>query len=290
MAESRLATESSRPPQHQDWKRLRTADSYRSFLKVYLEEKSLSLSDFARFSGFGRGFPGDVLSGKRRLTTKSAFAFEQALRVPSRARKLFRLLVARDEPDVFPEIERENVLTAIEELRWKNWGSSRRKIQEGATPQIPAVFDDPMAILVYAASGQPETGATPAEIAGRAGLSVNEATRVALRLQDASLLKFESKSGRFIPQDLHLFVQAGDRSEFFVRLFRQACSRAASRVETGLASDKEFFFASALTVSTSRLPELKQALREVALKFVDESIEPEGDTVVSMTVAFHANS
>ena len=90
-------------------KQLQQSTDYRSFLRVYLAGRSLSLSDFARAAGFGRSFPSDVLSKKRRLTSKSAYAFEKALKLPIAGKKFFRLLVALEEHDSFPEISRDGI-------------------------------------------------------------------------------------------------------------------------------------------------------------------------------------
>lgn len=250
----------------------------------------MSLSDIARASGFGRGFPGDVLAGKRRLTTKSAYAFEQALRLPAAGRKLFRLLVARDEADVFPELDRGRINAGIEELRSKPWSAPRRKVLESESRAIRSVFRDHRAIHVYAAAGRPDRGATLEEIRVRTRLSVEDLRIVLDALERGALLKFNEAEQRYVPQDLHLFVPSGERDELFLRLFRQACVEASERVLPGLMSASEFFFSSTFTVGEKRLPELKQALKDTILRFIDDSIDADGERLTNLTVAFHAPS
>lgn len=71
------------------FQKLRQSTSYREFLKIYLDSRALSLSDWARATGFGRGFLEYVLSGKRRLTMKSYHPFEKALTVPLVGKNFF---------------------------------------------------------------------------------------------------------------------------------------------------------------------------------------------------------
>ena len=279
MAELRLATE------RVNWDKLRESRDYRAFLRVYIETKEISLSDLARAAGFGRGFPGDVISGKRRLTGKSCHAFEMALKVPAPARKLFRFLVARDEPDVFPELEPERVLKTIEELRVRPWSQLRRDLQDKDAPVIEQVFRDPRASLIFAAAGDPDRGATRNEIIERTRLEPSETDTVLRQMVSAGLV--ENRAGKYSPKDLHLFFQSTRKNEMFLGMYRRACLAMADRAVENLASETEFFFTSAFCVSEARLPELKKTLRETILKFIDDSIQSDGDRITKLSVGFH---
>jgi transcriptional regulator with XRE-family HTH domain len=280
MAECRLATESSA-----SWETVRSADNYRAFLRAYLEERGLSLSDLARAAGFGRGFPGDVISGKRRLTAQSCFAFEKAMKLPPAGRKLFRLLVARDERDVFPELEHNKILQSIESLRAKPWNRSRRDVRDSDAPISRQALQNPSAIAVFAAAGKPESGATLSELRVRTRLSEPELLKAIESLVIAGLLVVEGES--YKPTDLHLFFKAGDQKEAFKALFTRATEKSARRAKENVGSDSEMFFTSTFCVEEDRLPALKRALRETILKFVDDSIHPEGDRIVHLLTSLH---
>jgi hypothetical protein len=271
------------------WSSVRKADDYREFLKAYLQERSLNYSDLSRAARFGRGFASDVISGRRPLTTKSYFAFEKALKIPLSGRKLFYYLVAREIPDIFPELKKEKleIEKIIAELKAKSWSETRRSVSKHEAPGYERIIQNSNTLTVYAASGSPGKGATLDELRKRTGLQDREIEGVAGDLQKAGLLKIQS--GIYEPLDLHLFFQSKDQSSIITLLFQKACQLAASRAAKALASTDEMFFTSAFCVDKSRLPDLKILLRETILKFVDESITPDGDQVVHLLTSLHLN-
>lgn len=267
------------------WNEIRSARDYRSFLKAYVKTREINLSDLARAAGFGRGFPGDVISGKRRLTQKSSYAFEKALKLPAPGKKLFRFLVASEEADLFPEIERDSIAPRIEILRAKPWETSRRNVRELESPSYAKLFEDPRVALIYAAAGEPGKGATYEEIRQRTRLTEEELRAFVEKLERAGLL--EIKQDQYMPRDLHLFLESGAMSEILVSYFKRACRTAGERVAANVGSKQEFFFSSAFCVREERLPELKKALRETILKFVDDGIDPNGDRVIQLLASLH---
>lgn len=270
------------------WERIRSAEDYRSFLRAYLEERELNLSDLARAAGYGRSYPSDVIKGKRRLTARSCHAFENALKLPSHGRKLFRLLVAREEPDNFPEFDPSRLPEMIESLRARPWGASHKSVATSqAAPALKAVFGDPRAALVFAACGQPGQGASLADVEKRTRLAKPELEGVLRNLSRAGLVRENTETKTFEPSDLHLFVTADNESRLLIDLFQGACLAARHRVQETATSDREFFFSSVYCVREERLPELKRALRETIVKFIDESIDTDGDRMVRLLTALH---
>lgn len=267
------------------FEQLRYNSNYREFLKNYLEARSLSLSDFARATGFGRGFPGDVISGKRRLTAKSFPAFEKALKLPLSGRKYFRYLVALAEPDIFPDLTPSQVERALQELRSKPWNRPYRQIQEKEDPSFQFLLQDQDVMAVYAAAGSPESGATREQILQRTRLSEGNLEKALKRLESVGLL---TKTGDlYFPKDLHLFLMSSDKSQLLTALFQKAAEKAQRRAPTGVSSATEFFFTSQFCVHEKDLPALKLALRETILKFVDEAIASEGDRIAKLVTALH---
>jgi transcriptional regulator with XRE-family HTH domain len=285
VAELPLVTKAPVLQKHESWNKIRASEDYRSFLKTYLSEFSLSYSDFARVAGVTRGFPSDVIQGKRRLTSQSCFHFEKALKLPAAGRQLFRMLVAKEEPDEFPEFRPVRVLQAIDELRTKTWLEPRRTLHDREAPQARTVFQDRKAALVYASSGEPGKGATFDEMLKRTRLKEAELREVIDRLVAAGILRREED--RLISQELHLFVPAADRNAMFTKIFQNACQAASESVVRAVDSEQDMFFTSAFCVKESQLPMLKAALRETVLRFVDNSIAPDGDRIVHLISALH---
>ncbi len=275
-----------------EWEKVRTSGDYRSFLKNYLAEKSLNFSDFARAAGFARGFPSDVISGRRRLSIQSCFAFEKALKLPAPGRKLFRMLVAFEEPDLFPDLDPQNIRRSIEELRQKPWRRSRRELQSDEEPQVHEVLRSLRSAMVYAACGGPERPAIWSQLQTRTQLP-DDVLRAELdHLINAGLvLESRSSDGTaetiYFPQDLHLIIQHDQKTELLKFLFKDSAAEASKRAEVALNSESEFFFTSVFTVHEASMPGLKKALREVILKFVDDSVQADGQRMARLLAALH---
>lgn len=267
------------------YENLHRCKTYREFLQAYLEGRDLSLSDIARAAGFGRGFPGDVISGKRRLTAKSYYPFEKALKLPLAGKKYFRCLVAIEEPDIFPEFSSSDAQEMIVSLRKKPWVSSRRQAHETESPGFEQLLSEEHVIGVYAAAGKPEKGATREQIAQRMQIPSLELEKSLQKLEAIGLL--EQREETYYPKDLHLFLKTSDHSQVLTTLFQKAVDKARRRVSNAVSSESEFFFTSQFCIRENAMPALKKALRETILKFVDEAIEPEGDRVVQLLTTLH---
>lgn len=276
----------TKPPTRDDWTAVRDAPDYRRFLSAYLEMRGRSLSDLARATGYGRGFPGDVISGRRRLTERSCRAFESALKIPPQGKRLFRLLVASAEPDLFPDLDPASVARAIGDLRSRPWGRVRGELNLHSGGQTNDILSNSLALGVYAAAGAPGVGATFLEICNRTRASDREIVHTLRQLQEAGLISH--REGRYEPTELHLFLRAVDTNTSFTALFRTACQLAAERASAvSTDSEREMFFTSAFCVREESLAELKSELRKTMLKFVDDSIDPNGDRVVRLIAGLH---
>lgn len=263
---------------------LKASSDYRNFLKNYLAVKGLKISDFARATGFSRGYPSDVLSGKRRLTQKSALKFEKALKLSSLGKKFFSLLVALEEPDLFAELDRSTLAQKILELRQKNWQTDRRKLREIESSSSEELLSDSRVMAIYAAAGEPEKGASLAQIQKRTRLYGQELERNLKKLQAAEFLRQEGE--HYFPKDLHLFLETTDQSRLLKSVFQKACRLASESVQNP-QSKQEMFFCSNFCIQEEKLPELKAALRELVLRYIDDAISPDGDRVVRFVTALH---
>lgn len=268
------------------WEKIRKAKTYREFLAAYLAEFGFSLSDFARASGFGRGFPGDILSGKRRLTAKSSFAFEKALKLPLPGRKLFRFLVASEEPDLYPELDRDKLVVEMAQLRAKDWKRTRHSVHEGTLPKIQNQLLDKKVLATYAAAGTPVSGAALVDIQKRTGFAADQVLKFVKELESLRLLEFTSET-QVLPKDQHVYLQTTDQSALLNHTFRQSARIAVERISQQRQLQDEFFFNSSFCVRLDQLAEFKKELRETVLKFVDNATAEEGNRVVHLLTALH---
>ena len=264
------------------YEKLRLAQNYREFLSLYFEMRGLSLSTFARLTGHARGFPSDVLRGRRRLSLQSFRAFEKALKLPPAGKKFFKCLVAREEPDLFPENSRASLLRSLSELSSSPWQQSFREAKEVTGAE--ELLKRPSTLVVLAALGTPESGASTREISQRTGIANETLFRILEELLSANMI--ETKEERYFASDFHVFLSAQKQRAAFQALFQTACSQAGARAATALDSRDEMFFSSFLCVRSEMLSEFKSELKNLLLKFVDDSLSPDGDQVVNIVAAF----
>lgn len=267
------------------FQKLRMCTNYREFLRTYLDARNLSLADWARLTGFGRGFPGEVLSGKRRLTAKSYYPFERAFKLPLQGKKFFYCLVAIEETDLFPYFDKTQAQELIQNLKLNPWDRSRRQIQELEQPNFQTLLKDQNILSIYAAAGDQKTGANFETIQARTQLPQLEISKLLAKLEAFGLLQKIDQN--YYPKDLHLFLKTSDQSEILSSLFIKATDKARRRLVQASHLDNEFFFTSQFCIRMSRMPELKTALRETILKFVDDSIDVDGDRVAHLLMALH---
>jgi hypothetical protein len=252
-----------------NWKKIQESGDYRSFLKNYLDEHSLSLSDFARATGFGRAFPGAVILGKRRLTAKSYAVFDTAMKLPLSGRKLFKNLVALEEPTIFPKINVENIPKIVQELRCKTWV----KVQKNSD----AVSSLPNAFTVLAALGTPAHGANPQKIAELTGLTPAEVMTALNSLELAKLIS--SQNGEYKTNDAFIVLHTNENPE----TVKQQILDLAKRVS--LSNEDTFFLGASICVDLHRLPELKINLRKKIHQFLEEAHDGNGNKVVQLFTA-----
>jgi hypothetical protein len=259
---------------------------YRTFVKTYLQMKNLNFSDFSRSANCTRAFTNQVLSSKRRLTAKSVYTFENAFKLPLNAKKIFRLLVAKEEADLFPEMDRSNLENQIVKLQMSIESKSRKDFSEADFVKIDKDLEiTHQAISIFAASGDHNSGSTLEELYQRTRLAENVLIKNIDLLIKMNLL--EKRQDRYFPVNLHVYLQTKSKSELLNIVFKTAINSTASRLGHITEDSNEFFFASQFCINESQMPALKRELRESILKFVDESLVSNGDRVVKVLTALH---
>ena len=223
------------------WQKYKKTRDYRQFLSLYLQEENLSLADFARSTGFGRGFPGEVLAGKRKLTAKSFPPFENALRLPNPGRKYFRYLVALESPELFPKHNPEKTEHFLHQLRSKPWNRVREK-SATPLPSQPSLFSDPAVFKVYAAAGDSETGSSLEQLRDRTELAEDQLQAALRQLSGADLM--EMRADRYFLNDPHVYLKTQGADRHFAELFRQLSAEAVkkSRHRTFVRPGTLFYF------------------------------------------------
>lgn len=257
--------------------KLANASSAKDLLSDALELKrqkgeAITYAQLSRNAGFAaRSFPRDVAVGLKSLTPHSAEKLGRALRFPASLRQYFVALVEHEND---PSHRTERALLA-----------GRKRLLTGRPrEQAEELFFVEHFSQVYASLGKPELGATLTEIGQRSGLPQEEVTRVLTELMKRNLV--EKKSGRYRASESHLSFNALRKDGAFNKLYLKRLSQAKTIARREFESDRNLFLESTFTVSATRLLELKEELRQVALKFIDEAEHSLGEEPVSLTLAF----
>lgn len=263
-----------------------SSKDYRSFVKTYLKMKNLNFSDFSRAAQCTRAFTNQVLSNKRRLTAKSVYMFEQAFKLPLNAKKVFRLLVAKEESDLFPEMDRSKVDDQIKKLQMTIEAKSRKDFTEEEYKLIDQKMEiNHQAVSIFAACGDYNTGSSLEQLYQRTRLAENILIKNLDLLVKMNFL--EKKDDLYFPVDMHVHLKTRMQSELFHKFIESALQSANSRLSQVTENSPEFFFSSQFCINESLLPVLKRELNETILKFVEDSVVSNGDRVVKVVTALH---
>lgn len=264
------------------WDKIKRAKNYREFLALYFEIRNIKASTFARSADCHRGFPLDVIAGKRRLTSKSSLQFEKALKLPIQGKKLYKYLVAAEEPDTYINIPRMNLSEKIEQLRHQSWEAS--KTEDTNSKMIQLLKNDKVP-LIFAATGNAKVGARIEEIQKRTCLDVVVLEATLKKMCEFQLLQF--KNNRYFSDTSHFSILGSRKNEIILDLFQKQCLLTSSTAKSNWDSANNLFFASKLCVRENQMPELKKALKETLLQFVDEAMDEGGDCIAHLSLGFH---
>ncbi len=270
---------------------LLSSENYRDFLKRAFElEKArsgaFSYAGFARKAGISsRSFPRDVVLGQKRLTLSSLPGFCRALGLKGDAKTLFSLLVSLEEPEVrSPSLSREQVQDRILKLRSRM--RSKDRFPEAAKDTPPFYRNDNW-VEIYASLGRVNEGETIEGVARRSGLASKTCAEALARMELDGIVS--RKGDRYFAQEQHLAFAKLVGDEFFKTSYLRALSHARASADRSFNAEDRLFFQSVFSVSRERMPQFKNELRELLLKFVDHAEKPDGGGLARLCVGLFPN-
>jgi uncharacterized protein (TIGR02147 family) len=259
------------------------ASDYRRFALRLLElhaqgGRRLGYADIARRAGFSaRSFPRDVLLGKKRLSPVSLNPFIRGLGLKGDWAEYFRLLVEKEESSCRargkpPELLERALSRVRAHLR------NVRKLRQLKDPQ--QVFRYSCVPITYAALGNLEQGATREEIRARSGLRDPDIAKGLSALLEMGVITQQGE--RFIAQATQADFQGLRDSQVYSHYYRDLLRRASRSAEKEMSRSGVLHFSSAVSVAQADLPRLKDELRSLLLRYVNQAEKSEGDRVVSI--------
>jgi len=262
---------------------LMEAPDYRSFIRIWLQERSqikpFGYADVARIGGFrARRFPRDVVNGSKRITLNSLPKFIRGLGLRNDLAAYFRLLVELEHADdAMASSQIFKLLQTKEKLRKRLLSRSEHPIE---SPDSDAAFQVSSLPVIYAALGSVQRGATLQDVLDRTNLPL---PAIQLALQKMMAMGIAKNQGvRYFPVESHLSFEGLKQSDIFRKHFIDNCHRMGQMAKTSLQSDEKLFLSSAFSVNREDLPKLKEELRGVLLRFVDTAEQPDGNKIVNL--------
>lgn len=264
------------------------AANYREFIRLCMQgagsSRPLSFAELSRRAGFSsRSYPSDVVSGYRRITAASLPGFIKALKLKGDLKNYFVLLVSREETDLQP-------LGLAKEQVNKNLAKVRERLQsrfEGSAETSEKVYSHKYWLEIYAALGDPTSGASLAEILTKTKIAKTECAEALLKMTEAGLVRQEPRSQRYFAVENHISFDELGGAGFFRKHFissLQELSRQAT--EESFSKQDRLFLTSVFSISQDRAEEFRKELRDLMVRFVDSSENPKGDSVAKLVVGF----
>lgn len=270
-------------------KPLTEARGYREFLSAFLsyQKKSnprFSQSAFCRRAGFAsRSYPGDVIRGTKDVTLKSLPKLIHAMSLSGDLAHYFTALVELAHPALsVTKTDKQKIMKRIETLRTR----IKRKLPQDKSDSVtPAIFSDQRFGKIFACLGAPHEGAELKTISRKARLPLEECRAVLDELIKIGVARLDS-NGKFIPLQTHLIVSDQKGKPDFQTLFMNMLKQAEKKSQSEFNSPSHLFLHSTVSISSQKLPALKQELKEILIRFVDESEEADGSAICHLTCAF----
>lgn len=261
------------------------ATNEREFLNIWYQwskqnNAKLSYASITRKAGFSsRSYVRDVMTGERRLTLEALPRFIKALGLKGDLKLYFSHLVNfACDPDAANEAKKKDRI-----LRLKN--RIRVQFESKSAPrthQMKTLYEGSFFLEVYAALGSLAQGANLDEISERTGKSKLFCQNALLKMIETDLV-FQSKtSDRYFARESHnIFSKLGTEDSFKKNYLTQL-ELVAHSAKIKFDSEENLFFCSVFSIDPTKMPEFKNELRQLLLRFVDSSENPNGKKIARL--------
>ena len=221
----------------------------------------------------------DVIDSKKNISVDSAHKFIAGLSLPRIWGDYFLNLVLIEKTQNSKEQEKlikENRRLKERILNLKNLVSEK---------SVDTYFSHPQWPYVYAALGNPQTGASAIEIKSRTSLDSKTIDKVLEFLVSEKLAIKEND--RFIATANSAFFQNLGESGFFRQYFLKSIFNIQQKSQKDFKSNNALFYTISVSVNSLKMPQLKQELADLFDKFTTQIESPDGDKVAELSCGFH---
>lgn len=269
--------------------RLLKQDNYRDFLKKLVDlmsiENAVNFSELSRKAGFtSRSFIKEVISGKKRLSLSSTAKIKKAFMLTSSLGNYFEALVALEEESVnIDQLSYDDRVKQLKKLKRKILNELQTK--NLLSHQKKQIFFDKYAPDVYAALGASGNGVTVEQIVQKSGLFETQVVCVLKEFLDMQIV-VEKRDRYFVQQgDLDIFDQGSNIA--FQSVYLQSTLRLGDEARRAFDRSDRLFLHSVLSISKTKMPELKKKMQQLIVQMLDESQDDDGDSIAHVTLGLY---
>jgi uncharacterized protein (TIGR02147 family) len=266
------------------------ANDSREFLKLALERIQTKHPQFGyaalvKKAGLAsRSFPRDVILGKKSLTSNSARKLAQALSLTAELKQLFLLLVNLDESKKNQQpVEK----IAIQIQKVKN--RIRQKLEPKTLLAKNIFYEKKGWVEVWAslpAQAQNPAGISLEMILKRSGVSAKTVEKILNELLERALIaKNPETDGYFIQQSEHVIMDELGDNQFFKSWFLESIEMTKKNALAHFSSEHQLFLNSVLLVNAADMPRFKNDLRELIVRYVDQTENSNGDHLARISLS-----
>lgn len=262
-------------------------EDYRVFLKQALGflgfgGQRINYAAFSRKAGFSsRSYPRDVVVGKRRITAQSLPKFIRGMGLRGDLKTYFVFLVSLHQDDLnTTHLSKADIQQQLKKIR--------QRLQAKAVPSTAPLLS--LAKFkywqeVFASLGDPEKGATLADIAARAQLATAQCQTILAEMCASGCVEYLSETDRYRGIALNLNLEGLGKELFFKNHLQSRLQKINRNIGVDLNSPDWLVFDSVWSVQKQRLPEFKQEFRKLILQFIETTEEAEGDSLAHVFVS-----
>jgi DNA-binding MarR family transcriptional regulator len=264
---------------------------YQGFLQCYFEwkkkqNKSFSINGFSQLAGLtSRNSMGEILKGKRKMSYMNFKNISRALKLNKDYKLLFKLLTYQSEVKLRPKYleNDENIQQKLFIIKQKLQFETQNNTHGKQKNPVPLITRNHC--RVYAALGNPETGATIDEIHARTHLNCHSILVILKELEKREVVV--RRFDRYIATLHHLIQSGEDGLSELKKIYLEKCEFLYQDAQNNFISNEKLFYQSSFSISKANRSKLKAKLLEVITDFIDTSEECEGDDVIDLTLGLH---
>lgn len=258
-------------------------ENYRDFLTFWLKiqtkrlNRKYTFSDLSRAANFSsRSFIHDICKNRKTFSVESIYKIANALNTTTEIKSYFIRLVEAEYQHC--RLNNENdlrVYKALNNQRSRLLSKSKLKL-----PNKDLAYIDFNLPIVFASLGGISDGVTINDVVKKSTLEKRKVVEALTTLIQNGNVK--QKNRRYFAINNHLDFTGIDKSKYFKSFFQHQLEKAYHLTKSEFNSTDKLFFHTTFSINQANMPQLKEELKDLLLKYVDSKEKVDGNKVVNI--------